>query len=165
MKQLLTFSPIFVPGPAGQGYLDFSMYPNFDINKVYAVIDLTANTPIYIPGAPGLGLQFFTNAAGGQNSAADDTIIYLQTDTSKLNSTDSLNVYYETNSGFENNTPLESGGMLEMMMENTAQILRELIVMNYILAEGLNVRREDVSQMRQDVTVPSNSEYTNTSTW
>ena len=92
MKQLITFQPAF--NPTAQT-LDFTSYqPGFSINKLYAVIDVTTNTPIYIAGAPGLGV-----------TAVNGSVITLAYATGSLGSTDKLNIYYDTGSGFETNTP------------------------------------------------------------
>ena len=60
MKQLVSFTPAFTPGNAGLGTLDFTAYPGFNLGKLYAVINVTQNTPLYIhawvpvPGPPAL---------------------------------------------------------------------------------------------------------------
>ena len=51
-KQLITNQVIFTPST---GVLDFSSIPGFSIKKLYAIINITRNTPIYIAGAPGFG--------------------------------------------------------------------------------------------------------------
>jgi hypothetical protein len=171
MKQLLQFNPVFTPGAAGVGTLDFSMYPNFNLDKLYAVIDLTTNIPLYIPGAPGLGVASVSSPASGFNSAANGTILTLQVNTSACNSSDRLSIFYDTQPGYGgiadpvNNSSAELGGQLQQLQEHTNAILKELMVMNYILAEGLNVRREDVTQMRADIFNIQNTEFPGTGSW
>jgi hypothetical protein len=142
MKQLLSFTPGF--NPTAQT-LDFSAYPNFSIGKLYAVIDTTTNTPIYIAGAPGLGV-----------TAVNSGVITLAYATTSFSSTDKLNIYYDTGSGYESNTVAEYGGQVQKMQETMDQVLQELRVMNIILAQGLNIN-DDIDGLRNDV----NSVYNN----
>ena len=139
MKSLLNFTPVFVPGSSGAGYLDFSAYPNFNTSKLYAVINVTQNTPIYIPGAPNLG-------------ASDTQIakIYLLADTSAHSNLDVLNIYYESsNTALETNAAQETGGNLERLMKLQEQILVELRVMTTLLNEGLNTNEDDLDSLRE----------------
>lgn len=139
MKSLLNFTPVFVPGGPGLGYLDFSAYPNFDTHKLYAVINVTRNIPIYIPGAPNLG-------------ASDVQIakIYLSADTSTHSNTDVLNIYYETsNTALETNAAQEVGGNLERLADLQEQILIELRVISILLNEGLNTSESDLEAIRE----------------
>ena len=69
MKILSTFNPAFNPTAKT---LDFSAQPQFTIDKLYAVINVTRNQPLYIPGAPGLGL---TSSAGPILTLSYDTKI------------------------------------------------------------------------------------------
>lgn len=139
MKSLLNFTPVFSPGSSGVGYLDFSAYPNFDTHKLYAVINVTRNTPIYIPGAPSLG-------------ASDTQIarIYLTADTSTHSNNDVLNVYYESsNTPLETNAAQEAGGNLERLADLQEQILIELRVISILLNEGLNTNESDLEAIRE----------------
>lgn len=145
MKQLILFTPAFTPSTKT---VDFTAYPNFIISKLYAIINLTQNTPIYVPGAPGLGMS----------SMPTSTSIVLQYDTTLHNPTDKLNVYYDVSPGFESNTPLESGGNLQRMQELLEQLLIEQKVMNLILAEGLNMKsKDDIEALRNDINNINNS--------
>jgi hypothetical protein len=141
MKQLLNFAPQFNPT---NKTLDFSALSNFDINKLYAVINVTRNQIIYAPGAPNLGL-----------SSLSGSIITLSYDTSSYSSSDILNVYYDTATGYESNTPMEFGGQLQMMQETLSQILVELKVMNYLQSEAfsrtISIRTEELQQLRDDI--------------
>ena len=159
MKQLLPFSPLFTPGPAGAGTLDFTQLQNFSISKLYAVIDDTTGIPLYIAGAPGLGVSAIASVGNGIGSPVIGSVLTLQTNTSTCSTSDRLSVFYDTQPGFESNTPTEFGGQLQQLQELNLQMLRELVLMNYILAEGVNVRREDVAQMREDLRNPQNSEF------
>jgi len=146
MKQLLNWQPIFTPGIAGAGTLDFSGIPvAFNISKLYAVIDTTANTPLYIAGAPGLGFTGITGA-----------VITLAVSTSTLAASDKINIYYDTASGYESNTVAEFGGQLQLMQETMNSVLQELRVMNIILAQGLNIN-DDIDGLRNDVNSVNNN--------
>lgn len=146
MKILSTFNPTFTPGVSGSGTLDFSQLPGFTVDKLYAVINLTQNTPIYVPGAPGLGL---TSAVG--------SVINLALNTSTHSATDILNVYYEaSNSPIEMNFAQESNGNLSKLIDIQTQVLTELRVMNNILVQGLNLNWEDLQSWREDLNRPDN---------
>ena len=149
MKQLINFSPLFTPGPANQGTLDFTAYPNFNIDRLYAVINVTRNAAMYIPGATGLGLYSVTNQPGYN---WNPSILTLSLDTSTYHTSDQLLVFYDTAPGRESNNPQESGGQLQNIAESNRQILIELKVQSYILAQGLNINKDDMDAWRQDVT-------------
>ena len=143
MKILSTFQPAFTPGTSGNGILDFTQLPGFDINKLYAVINLTQNTPIYVPGAPGLGL---ISSVG--------SVLNLQLNTSTHSATDTLNVYYEaSNAPIEMNFAQETGNLARLIDIQT-HILTELRVMNNILVQGLNLNLEDLQTWREDLNRP-----------
>ena len=138
MKSLISFKPVFSPGNAGEGFLDFRAYPNFNTDQLYAVINVTRNTPIYIPGAPNMGA-----------SETQIARIYLAADTSTHSNTDVLNVYYNTkNTDLETNAAQESGGNLERIMKLQEQMLVELRVMTTLLNEGLNTNEDDLDELR-----------------
>lgn len=138
MKSLISFKPAFVPGGPGLGYLDFSAYPNFNTDQLYAVINVTRNVPIYIPGAPNMGA-----------SETQIARIYLSADTSTHINTDVLNVYYESsNTVLETNAAQEAGGNLERIMKLQEQMLIELRVMTTLLNEGLNTNEDDLDELR-----------------
>lgn len=130
MKILSTFSPAF---DASAKTVDFSLMQSFHIENLYAIINVTRNQAIYIPGAPGLGAA---SVAG--------TVITLSYDTSGHDDADQLNIYYDINNHdlIENNQAKEHGGNLEGMNENLSRILIELRVMNNLLKEGLNIKDE-----------------------
>ena len=142
MKQLIAFSPLFNPSAKT---LDFTQYPNFEVNRLYAVINITQNTPLYIAGGPGYGI-----------SSINGGVITLSCDTSTHNTSDSINIYYDTDVGFQSNNPLELGGQLQLLQESTNQILAELKVQNIILAQGLNINIDDIERLRNDVNNASN---------
>jgi len=145
MKILSTFTPAFKPGSSGNGTLDFTQLPGFSVDKLYAVINVTQNTPIYVPGAPGLGL---TSVSG--------SILTLSLDTSTHSATDILNVYYEaSNSPIEMNFAQENGNLAKLIDIQT-QVLTELRVMNNILVQGLNLNWEDLQSWREDIARPDN---------
>jgi len=124
MKQLMSMSPIFTPGGSGVGTLDFSIWgPYFDPTKLYAVINLTRNTPIYVPGTTTYGV-----------SSINGSVFTLLVDTSTHSTSDSLGIYYDTDSGnnvaFNNNVAMEAGGNLQRIYEVQNQMLTEMKVMN-----------------------------------
>lgn len=122
MKQLIQFKPIF---NTTNQTLDFSAYPNFEITRLYAVINVTQNAPLYIAGAPNLGV---TNING--------SVLTLAYNTGTHSTTDTLNIYYETEPGYESNTPAESGGNLEKLVALMQDVLIETKVTNFLL-QGL----------------------------
>jgi hypothetical protein len=104
----------------------------FNKYKLYAVINVTRNSPIYIPGAPNLG-----------SSDTQIAKIYLAADTSTHSATDVINIYYESsNTILDSNAAQESGGNLEKLIEYQEKILIELRLTNILLKEGLNIREE-----------------------
>ena len=149
MKQLVTnFKPIFDPTTK---QLDFSTYPGFSLGKLYAVINITANVPIYIAGAPGLGITTLNGP---------DNLLTLQYDTTAQNSTDDLNVYYDTDAGYESNLAQENYGNLEKMRLLMRATLVELKVLNHQIS-ALNSGRidaktaTDIDDIRRSVSDPS----------
>ncbi len=129
MKILSSFNPAF---SAANKTLDFSLMQGFNIDRLYAVINVTRNQPIYIPGAPGLGA---TAIAGPK--------ITLSYDTTAHNDADELSVYYSaTDNRNESNMALETGGNLQEINELLARILLELRVQNVMIKEGLNIKDE-----------------------
>jgi len=143
MKQLLSFSPVFNPAT---GTLDFTQYPGFSVNRLYAVINVTQNSPLYVAGAPGYGIA---NTIG--------SVITLSANTSAYSTTDKINVYYDTDPGIQSNTVKEYGGSLQAMQESIDQVLVELKTMNFILAQGLNINIDDMQAIRNDVNNIQNS--------
>jgi len=129
MKILSSFNPAF---KASTKTLDFSLMQGFNIDRLYAVINVTRNQPIYIPGAPGLGA---TAIAGAK--------ITLSYNTTAHDDADELNVYYSaTDNRNESNMALETGGNLQDINELLARILLELRVQNVMIKEGLNIKDE-----------------------
>lgn len=144
MKQLIAFSPVFTPGISGAGTLDFSAYPGFTLDKLYAVINVTRNSPLYIPGTPQYGF------AGSPSSSA---VIQLSTDTSTHAGTDVLTVFYETSAGSLDNNVAQENGNLLAIREMSTHILTELRVMNYLLMQGLtmNMNEDTIQSLRDDI--------------
>jgi len=143
MKQLLNYNPAFTPGASGTGTLDFSTFPAFDRTRLYAVINITQNVPLYIAGAPGLGMA--SNSAG--------SLVILSTSTATQSNTDVLNVYYETDAvlqPLENNDAAERNGNLAYQTELLSMILAELKVQSILLKEGLNIK-DELDQLRNDI--------------
>lgn len=137
MKTLISVPVFFDPV---NKTLDFSLFSNFSANKLYGVINVTRNQILYAPGSTNYGGTF------------NNSILTLNFDTSTYNTADKINVYYEASPGeFENNTPVEYGGILQQMQETLERILYELQVHSIILAEGLNIRRTDIDDLRRQM--------------
>jgi len=148
-KQLITFVPTFTPGAANAGTLDFrGMEPRFELDRLYAVINVTRNQLLYVPGGSGLGLVETDEQPAG--------VVTLELDTSTYSDTDDLNVIYEVTTGAVGsaggNLPREYGGMLEMQLIMQQKMLVELMVLNTLIQEmaGYN-GREDIIQLREDI--------------
>lgn len=140
MKQLLQFSPAFTPGAAGAGILDFSALQSFSVTKLYAVINVTQNTPVYISGAAGYG---FTNIAG--------PVLTLTVNTSTHNANDEFNIYYEgSNDPLELNYAAEANGNLQDLQQLMLLLLQETRLTNTLLKEGLNIK-DELEQLRSDI--------------
>jgi len=135
MKTLLDFKPLFDPTAKT---LDFSLLPNFSVNKLFAVINVTQNTPIYIPGASGYGI-----------SSDKGSVITLSYDTSSHSASDVLNVYYSVEN--DNNDDMK-------IITNSLQaILTEIQVQNIILLEHIHrnsFTRNDLSELRYEINNP-----------
>lgn len=143
MKILSSFNPAF---SAANKTLDFSLMQDFNIDRLYAVINVTRNQPIYIPGAPGLGA---TAIAGPK--------ITLSYDTTGFSDADELNVYYSaTDARNESNMAIETGGNLQKHTEILTRILLELRIMNVMLKEGLNIK-DELPRMRFDLNIDQNA--------
>jgi hypothetical protein len=137
MKQLLNFQPVFDPVSKT---LDFTQWSGFQVNKLYAVVNLTRNTPIYVPGTTKYGI-----------SSVSGDIVTLSFDTTSHKTTDQLAVHYDTAAGFESNFAQENGGHLQNIEELMGKVYEELIVMNTVLATGLNIKQDDIDAIRNDV--------------
>jgi len=143
MKQLVNFNPAFTPGASNVGFLDFSQFSAFDRTRLYAVINITQNTPLYIAGAPGLGMS----------SSSAGSLVILNTSTATMASTDALNVYYETDAGLqvlENNDAAERNGNLDKISQLMEQMVIEQKITNILLKEGLNIK-DELEQLRADI--------------
>jgi hypothetical protein len=136
MKILTAFTPAF---NATSKTVDFSLMQGFVVDRLYAIINVTRNQPIYIAGAPGLGL---TNIVGSK--------LTLSYDTSSHDNTDQLNIYYDAVNIAEDNAVKETGGNLDDINEVLSRILVELRVMNNMLKEGLNIK-DELPQLRFDI--------------
>ena len=155
MKQLITYKPSFVPGASGVGFLDFSTYvPGFQLGKLYAVINTTKSVPLYVPGLPIYGATVNPN---------NTDQILLTANTASYSSSDVINVYYETASGYmttayETNQPVELGGQNQLTQEKLDQILVELRLISEILLQGFGgyiLTQESTASLRNDITTIS----------
>jgi hypothetical protein len=90
MKTVLVTNPIFTPGSAGVGTLDFSNIPGFVNRSLMAVINQTQNAILYAEAQPGYGF--------GSLSGWDSTgkILTLGVSTVGHKSTDLLQVIYDS---------------------------------------------------------------------
>lgn len=146
MKQLVTFDPAFTPGLSGVGTLDFSGYAGFELKKLYAVINTTRGTPIYVPGTTQYGI-----------TSATASKITLSANTSTHSGNDTLLTFYDAAPGYESNFAMEFGGHLQKMQESIDHMLTELRVHTYILEEGFNIGSGDVITLRSDLDSPGQS--------
>jgi len=138
-KTLLDFKPSFDPVLRT---LDFRLFPDFTVSKLFAVINVTQNTPIYIPGASGYGI-----------SSINGQIITLSYDTSLHSASDILNVYYSE----KENISLSGDDTLK-------SILTELRVHSIILIEHLHrpsLSMNDLIKIRNDINNLSITDITN----
>ena len=151
MKQLIAYDPVFTPGAAGAGTLDFSQLPGFQGDLLYGVINVTRNQIIYAPG---------TTSYGGYWTGS---VLTLNFNTSTHATNDELNIYYETAIGsgqlntFVNNDAKERGGMLEAHYILLYQILTELKVQTFLLADEFRINRQDVEALRNEQTNPASN--------
>ena len=144
MKQLVSFDPAFTPGLSGAGTLDFSGYPGFQLDHLYAVINTTRGTPIYVPGTTQFGI-----------TSASNYTITLAANTSTHSSNDMLLTFYDTAPGYESNFAAERNGQLQQLQETQEMMLAELRVITYVLQQGLNINNDDVQSVRNDMLTPS----------
>ena len=144
MKQLINFNPFFDPTAKT---LDFRLFPNFQSDLLYGVINVTRNQILYAPG---------TSTYGGTWTIP--TLLTLTFDTTTYATTDLLNVYYETQPGtIYNNGPIEKGGYLEATYMTSQLILAELRVQTFMLAEAFRISQQDVDFARNDALNPANN--------
>lgn len=80
MKKIVITNPVFTPST---NTIDTKI-DNFDIRKLYAIINQTTGNLIYGTGLPGKGF-----------SSISDSTIVLEYDTSSMNSTDILQFLYD----------------------------------------------------------------------
>lgn len=149
MKKLVTISPLFDPA---NRTLDFSLYPEFEFKRVYAIINVTRNTPIYIPGAAGYGI----NASA---SSINPNLVTLSFDTTSHSATDQLNVYYETpHDAFDSTDPTQDS--LRAIHETLHFMLVEMKVQTILMTEGFYGRltKEDSDNIRFEVSQETDSE-------
>jgi len=86
MKKIIITNPIFTPSTKT---IDTNI-SDFDVRKLYAIINQTSGTLIYGTGVTGKGFTSVT-----------DSIIVLQYDTTSMNSTDVLQILYDDNEDTE----------------------------------------------------------------
>lgn len=158
MKQLLQFSPAFTPGVPTQGTLDFGALPGFNINKLYAVLNVTRGTPLYIPGSPTYSLTSIGISQNGVSGA----LLTLATNTASFDRSDVLEIFYEAAPGYDiappyavSNMSAERGGTLQSSLDVQIQTLVELRVISHLLLQGMLAginqgSPEDLDLLRQD---------------
>jgi hypothetical protein len=148
MKRLLTnFDPIFDPTAKT---LDFTALSYFNISKLYAVINVTRNVAIYIPGAPNLGISNINNS-----------IITLQYDTSTHSTSDQLNIFYDDDN-IDQKTNISLNSSID---ETLKKILVEQRITNIILHEiGFNkifsLSESEIETIRNDLLERDLSNFT-----
>jgi hypothetical protein len=101
MKYIAPFAPVFTPSA---GTLDFSAYAgSFNPALLMAVVDVTADQTLYLPGVPGLGISALSG---------DGLVFTLQANVSALNAADVLQVFCDDGQGLgtpANNVGLQPG--------------------------------------------------------
>jgi len=146
MKQLITFDPLFNPTDKT---LDFSLLPGFQADMLYGVINITRSQILYAPG---------TTTYGGTWAGP---VLTLTFDTSSYAQTDELNVYYETDPAnsnlLYNNNARERGGMLDAHYVLLQQVLIELRVQTFLMAEAFRISQQDIDFARNDALNPANN--------
>lgn len=85
MKDFITPSYIFSPGASGVGYVDLNGIADFDVKRLVAIINQTTGSIIYAAATPSAK---YTNVSGTQ--------VTLFTDTTGQNSTDNLQIVYNS---------------------------------------------------------------------
>jgi len=85
MSSYITPSYTFTPGPSGLGTVNLSGIDNFDVKRLVAIVNQTAGTVIYSSG----------NSSCNHTNVSGKTIT-LKLDTSSQNSTDILQIIYDT---------------------------------------------------------------------
>jgi hypothetical protein len=66
-------------------------------------------------------------------------------------------VYYDTSAGYETNTPVESGGQLQLMQETLNQLLVETKITNILLLDHTHnnsLRSTDLQNLRDELLNP-----------
>lgn len=89
MKAFITPAYTFTPGAAGEGAIDLSAIPNFNIKRLVAIINQTSGALIY---STANSLLKYVNEVEG--------IVTLGADTSTMNAGDSLQIVYEVSDDF-----------------------------------------------------------------
>lgn len=148
MKRLVSIPPIFDPT---NKTLDFSAYPSFELKRLYAVINVTRNTPIYIPGAAGYAIS------SAVINTANPNIVTLSFDTTSHAANDILNVYYEYD--MDINDPLLV--QLEKIHQVNHFMLMEMRLQTQIMIEGFNGRiiTDDAEALRNDMWSQNDSDF------
>jgi hypothetical protein len=136
MKILSPFKPEFDPA---NKTLDFSNFPDFNQSRLYAVINVTRNVPIYIPGSSGYGANVSSNSA---------TTLVLSYDTTSHSVTDNLNIYYESDFDGGLSDPVLMG--LDKIHQTLHFMLTEMKINNELLIEGFNIKN-DIEKIRNDI--------------
>lgn len=170
MKYVAPFQPAFTPAA---GTLDFSAYAGqFNAANLMAVVDVTADQTIYLPGVPGLGLAALSGS---------QLVLTLTANVSALGASDVLQIFYDDGQGL--GTPANAvglqpgaGGVLgalsslyalssgqkfpagqpgglvrAMTAEDTlAQILAELRLHSLLFVQGFNLT-DDLNDLRSEV--------------
>lgn len=87
MKQFITPNYIFVPGNIGAGYIDLKYINDFDIKRLIAIINQTRGKVMYSTGTESLNYLSIT-----------DNKLYFGIDTNSYDSSDNIQIIYDTES-------------------------------------------------------------------
>lgn len=85
MKQFITPKYEFIPGNIGDGYINLSYIPNFNINRLVAIINQTRGKVLYSTGTESLNYLTITNNK-----------LFFGIDTNTYSSSDEIQIIYDS---------------------------------------------------------------------
>jgi hypothetical protein len=85
MKQFITPNYEFSPGTIGTGYIDLNNIPNFNINRLVAIINQTRGKVLYSTGTVSLNYLSITNNK-----------LFFGIDTNDYSSSDEIQIVYDS---------------------------------------------------------------------
>ena len=129
MKKILSTTYTFTPGASTVGTVDLSGITNFDIKKLYAILNTTRDQMIYAIAQTGLGY-----------SAVSGSVITLEFNTTGMSGSDSLSVLYEAADGYiEDFDAVTIGNARNKFRDGFVQAWPDLTVWDLSLGSGNNI--------------------------